>query len=221
MGFIAEIRVDHDELPLAPTIAAHPDVTIRFEYAVRTGRTVAFVSVFGDDHDHDAIEASMAADETISAPERVATFENRAIYRVTLETDREIVPGRCGERGLFVFTVTSGTRGWVLRVHAPNRETLIDFRKYCYHRGVSFRMTQLHDSSATDDGTYALTEQQHEILAMAYFGGYYDIPREITQDDLAERLGISDSAVSQRLRRAVAELIAATIENDRTPVEPG
>ena len=218
MGFIAKICLCHDELPLAPTIAAHPDATIRYEYAVGSDRPMAFVSVFGDACA--AVESSMTADATVSALERVAAFGNRSIYRLTLETDRRLVPDQYAERGVFVFTATSGERGWVLRLHAPSREALVDFRWYCYHRGVSFRMTQLYDSSATDDGTYFLTEQQHEILAMAYLGGYYDIPRAITQDDLAERLGISDSAVSQRLRRAVAELVAATLENDRTPVEP-
>ncbi|MFP8953672.1 helix-turn-helix domain-containing protein [Natrialbaceae archaeon A-arb3/5] len=215
MGFIAEIRVVHDELPLASTIAAHPAITIRYEYTVRTERPIAFVSAFGDEHR--ALGGAMVADPTVSAPERVATFENRTIYRVTLETDREIVPGCCGELGLFVFTITSGERGWIVRTHVPDRDTLTAFREYCRDRGISFRVSQLYDSSASDDGTYFLTERQHEILVMAYYGGYYDIPRVITQDDLAERLDISDSAVSQRLRRAVAELIEATLDSDRMP----
>ncbi|RQG95372.1 helix-turn-helix domain-containing protein [Natrarchaeobius chitinivorans] len=219
MGFIAQIRVVHDELPLTPTIAVRPDVTIRYEYAVRTDRTKVFVSVFGDDHA--TLESSLEADPTVSSPQRVGTFENRSIYRITLETDREIVPDRCAERGLFVFTMTSGEIGWIVRVHFPDRETLTAYREYCIDRNVSFRVNQLYDSTASDDATYFLTERQHEILAMAYYGGYYDIPRSITQDDLADRLEISDSAVSQRLRRAVSELIRATIETDRKPAVPG
>lgn len=215
MGFIAEIRVCHEELPLASTIAAHPSVTIGYEYAIEADEQMAFVSVFGDEND--SLEASMDADPTVSEPVQVATFENRTIYRVTLETEREIVPDRCGEHGLFVLTIRSGERGWIVRVYVPDRDALTAFRTHCREFGVSFRMTQLYDSSPSDDGTYFLTERQHEILAMAYYAGYYDIPRSVTQDDLADRLDISDSAVSQQLRRAVAQLLEATLENDRTP----
>lgn len=218
MGFIAEVHLVHDDLALAPTIAHAPDVTLRHEYEATTAdRTVQFVSTFSDDYA--LLEEAMDADHTISDPTRVATFENRAIYRVTLETDLEIVPDQCAEGGLFVFTITSAERGWTARVHLPDRDALTAFRAWSRDHGISFRVTQLYDLSASDAGTYFLTEQQHEILLMAYYAGYFDIPRGITQDGLAERLEISDSAVSQRIRRAVSELIAATLENDRTPLE--
>lgn len=216
MGFIAEVHLVHDDLALAPTIARYPDVTIRYEYeATTTDRTLQFVSVFSDEYAH--LERAMDEDPTVSNPTRVATFENRAIYRVTVETAVEIVPDRCAESGLFVFTMTSAERGWIARVHLPDRDALTAFRTWSRDRGVSFRVTQLYDLSVSDNGTYFLTEQQHEILLMAYYAGYFDIPRGITQDGLADRLEISDSAVSQRIRRAVSELIAATLENDRTP----
>ncbi|APX95634.1 helix-turn-helix domain-containing protein [Natronorubrum daqingense] len=216
MGFIAEIQLVHDNLALAPTIARYPDVTFRREYEETTDdETFQFVSVFSDEYE--TLESAMEADHTVSNPTRVATFENRAIYRMTRETDLEIVPPRCAEGGVFVFTITSGERGWIARVHLPDRETLSAFRAWSRERNMSFRVTQLYDLSASDAGTYFLTEQQHEILLMAYYTGYFDIPRGITQDGLADRLNVSDSAVSQRIRRAVSELIGATLEDDRTP----
>ncbi|ELZ09991.1 helix-turn-helix domain-containing protein [Natrialba aegyptia] len=218
MGFIAEINVAHDELVLVPTIERHPNVMIRYEYEVETdGAVTYFVSLFTDEYER--LEASMEADPTVSNPIRVATFDNRVIYRVQLETERELVPERCAKRGLFVFTITSGSGGWNARVHFPDREALMEFREYCREQDIAFRVDQLYESSASDDETYFLTEQQHEILSLAYYAGYYDIPREATQDDLAEQLDITDSAVSQRLRRAVAELIGATLDDDRTPDE--
>ena len=216
MGFIDEIHLVHDDLALASTIADHPETTFRYEYETSSDdRRLQFFSVFSDDEA--AVEASMASDPTVSDPTRIATFENRTIYRVALETDLGPLPECGGEHGLFVFAVTSGERGWIARVYLPDRDALTAFRARCRGRGISFRVTQLYDTSVSDSGTFHLTDQQHEILMMAYYGGYFDIPRRMTQDDLAERLGVSDSAVSQRLRRAIAELIAATIENDRMP----
>ncbi|QFU83061.1 helix-turn-helix domain-containing protein [Natronorubrum aibiense] len=218
MGFIAEIHLSHDDLALIPTIRRSPDITLRYEYTTPTDeRSRQFVSAFGGDYT--ALEEAMAADHTISDPTRVATFENRSIYRVTVETALEVIPEHCIERDLFVFSVTSNGKGWVARVHLPNRDALAAFRECCQEERISFHVTQLYDSSVSDQRTYVLSEQQYEILSLAYYAGYFDVPRECTQDDLAEQFEISDSAVSQRLRRAISELIAGTIENDRTPAE--
>lgn len=218
MGFIAEVHLVHDELPLVPTIERCPGVTFKYEYGTTAGgRRLHFVSAFSDEYE--AVEDAITDDPTIANSTRVAAFENRAIYRVRVGTDLEIVPDQCAEHGLFAFNVTSASEGWIARVHLPDRDALSAFQVCCRDQGISFRMTQLYDSSVSDDRTYFLTEQQRDILTMAYYAGYYEVPREITQDDLAERLGISDSAVSQRLRRAVSELIAATIEHEHSPGE--
>lgn len=215
MGFIAEVHLVHDELPFMPTIERCSDVTFRYEYETKTdGRRLQFVSALGGEDG--TLEEAMEADPTISDPTRIATFENRVIYRVVVDTDLEIVPDRCVETGLFIFTITSADWGWIARVYLPDRDVLSAFRAHCRNRGVSFRVNQLYDSSVTDDRTYFLTAQQREILTMAYYAGYFEVPRTATQDDLAERLGISDSAVSQRIRRAISELIAATLENDQS-----
>lgn len=216
MGFVATLSIDHPDLVLMPTIETHPDVTIRYEYSATAAQNdLCFVSVFGGEYD--AIEETMVDDHTVSNPTHVATFENRAIYRITVETELDLLPEKCAAYGVFVFRITSGEGDWMVRTHMPDRDALTAFQDYCRSHSISFRMTQLYDSMVSDDGTYFLTEQQHEILSMAYYAGYYEIPRAVSQDYLAEKLGISTSAVSQRHRRAVAELIAATLENDRTP----
>ncbi|ODR82855.1 DNA-binding protein [Haladaptatus sp. W1] len=48
---------------------------------------------------------------------------------------------------------------------------------------------------------HELTEQQHETLRSAMEWGYYEIPRRATATDLAEELGVSHQAISERLRR--------------------
>ncbi|WP_254808241.1 helix-turn-helix domain-containing protein [Natronosalvus amylolyticus] len=214
MGFTTTVHLVHDELPLVPTIEVHPDLILRYEYGeTLEDRRLLFVSAFCEERSD--LERSLEADPTISNPTPIATFDNRTIYRLETETDLEIIPGRCGTDGLFVFTVTSGDGGWIVRGYLPDRDALSAFRARCRERGISFRVTQLCDSSSADEQTYYLTEQQRELLMMAYYAGYFEVPRTITQDDLAERLEISDSAVSQRIRRAVSELIAGTLENNR------
>ncbi|WP_330630814.1 helix-turn-helix domain-containing protein [Halocatena halophila] len=52
-----------------------------------------------------------------------------------------------------------------------------------------------------------LTTRQHEILDTAIAAGYYAIPRQTTQRELATELGISRSTVGDHLRRAEAKII--------------
>lgn len=59
-----------------------------------------------------------------------------------------------------------------------------------------------------------LTGKQRETLLPALERGYFDGPRATTQSALAESLGVSDSAVSEILRRAITRLVAATLASE-------
>jgi hypothetical protein len=49
--------------------------------------------------------------------------------------------------------------------------------------------------------TLSLTDRQREILYHAVEHGYYEIPRKINTSDLAQNFGISQSALSEHLRK--------------------
>ena len=53
-----------------------------------------------------------------------------------------------------------------------------------------------------------------QTLLDALDEGYYNIPRESSLVDLAEKYGVSDRAVSERLRRATAQLIESSLVRD-------
>lgn len=62
----------------------------------------------------------------------------------------------------------------------------------------------------------ALTAKQREAFRIAVDAGYYDRPRRATLDDIAAELGISPSAVSQRLtgvKRRLATMYAQGIDD--------
>jgi hypothetical protein len=57
-----------------------------------------------------------------------------------------------------------------------------------------------------------LTEKQREALIDAYKLGYYDIPRKINSDQLAEQLGIANSTLVEHLRKAERCLVMGVLE---------
>ncbi|WP_455449750.1 helix-turn-helix domain-containing protein [Natrinema thermotolerans] len=64
-----------------------------------------------------------------------------------------------------------------------------------------------------------LTPKQWEALELAGKRGYFDRPRGVDLETLADELAISKSAVSQRLRAAESTLIRAVLDASREPTE--
>jgi predicted DNA binding protein len=65
-----------------------------------------------------------------------------------------------------------------------------------------------------DEGRYDLTKTQRDTLLAAYQSGYFEDPQGITQAELAERFGVSQRAVSKRLRSGVSRLIGNTLASE-------
>ncbi|MFB6134409.1 MAG: bacterio-opsin activator domain-containing protein [Halanaeroarchaeum sp.] len=57
-----------------------------------------------------------------------------------------------------------------------------------------------------------LTDRQYEIFETAYFGGYFEWPRDNTIEDLAERVDIAGSTFHHHLRHALRKLARALLE---------
>lgn len=56
---------------------------------------------------------------------------------------------------------------------------------------------------------YELTDKQRQAVTAAVAAGYYETPREISLGELAARLEISKSALSQRLKAAESKLVTS------------
>jgi predicted DNA binding protein len=60
--------------------------------------------------------------------------------------------------------------------------------------------------------TDALTERQLTALRMAYFGGYFEQPRQSTGAELAARMGITKQAFHEHLRKAYRKVFEQVLE---------
>ncbi|MEM0173796.1 MAG: helix-turn-helix domain-containing protein [Sulfolobaceae archaeon] len=57
-----------------------------------------------------------------------------------------------------------------------------------------------------------LTSRELEVLRLAYLRGFFDYPKRSNSIEISEELGISKSAFSQELRRALKKIIKSYIE---------
>lgn len=85
--------------------------------------------------------------------------------------------------------------------------------------GLEMRFDHVRDPSHWGDDTVSLTDlpyEQREALEAAVAHGYYETPREITAQELADRLNLPQSTLQYRLSRAEAWL-ATRFVADITP----
>lgn len=93
----------------------------------------------------------------------------------------------------------------------PDRETLRaiidDLQDISPSVSLERIRTGVADGYGQGEGV-ALTEKQREALKTAIEAGYYDRPRGATLDDLAAKLDVTPSAVSQRLNGIERKLVS-------------
>lgn len=113
-----------------------------------------------------------------------------------------------------IKAVKSGYLVVVLTV--PDRETLREVIDGLRAVGAQITVEWLVDggehSETTEIDVSTITEKQQEALELAMERGYYETPRQTNIGELATQLGISNSAVSQRLNAAETKLVKAFIE---------
>lgn len=98
-----------------------------------------------------------------------------------------------------------------VRLSVPDRETLRDVVADLRERGADVELARLH-AGAAEERTLELdvgdvTDAQREAIRVADRLGYYDDPREADLGDVADELGVSRSAASQRLNGAASTLV--------------
>jgi hypothetical protein len=59
-----------------------------------------------------------------------------------------------------------------------------------------------------------LPPRQREALRVAYDAGYYEVPRETSRDEVAERLGCAPSTASEHLRKAERRLASTFLDRE-------
>ena len=75
-----------------------------------------------------------------------------------------------------------------------------------------YRIVSLMDAKFSPTSPVSrLTDKQREALILAFRLGYFDTPRKISSEQLAEKLGIVHSTLAVHLRRAERRLLSETL----------
>lgn len=88
------------------------------------------------------------------------------------------------------------------------------FLKAMDKSGIKYRIDLLTDARFSADSPMSrLTDKQREALVTAYNLGYYDIPRKIDCDELAERLKVKNPTFVMHRRKAERVILGELLAN--------
>jgi predicted DNA binding protein len=119
-----------------------------------------------------------------------------------------------GLEGGYIFPPLGIEDGKVKFSFLGNEQQIKDFMEKIDAIAIHYRVVLLADANFSPISPLnQLTAKQQEVLLAAYKYGYYDIPRKISSEDLAKKLGLVNSTVVEHLRKAELRLIRQVIEN--------
>lgn len=209
MSAIAEFTLAPEKLSFAAALSAAPSVEldVEREYA-RPAMPFLFCWVRGGDLD--VFEEALTDDESVTDINRLGNSGDRRLYRVRLTGAAPVVTYDAWvEQGVARLEMRYADGRWHIRMRFLDRETLSAFRGFCDENDLDFRLKRLYDTDPERGPPRdRLTTCQRETLRLAHERGYFAIPREATLSDLADELGISNQAVSERLRRGCARIVS-------------
>ncbi|MDQ2051314.1 helix-turn-helix domain-containing protein [Natronolimnohabitans sp. A-GB9] len=220
MSVIATVSVPAAAFPLGSSLEIDQDVTLTVETTVPTGDAV-IPYFWAPATAADSLLESLESNDTVSSVSIVDEVADHVLVKVTWADRVGSILESIRERDAIVMNAVGSTTQWTLRLRFPSADDLSAFYTSCLERDISIELVQLHET--VDPGRndrFGLTGPQRELLAAAYEAGYFDVPRRVTLVELGDRLDISDSAVSQRLRRGLAALIDSTIAVDTNGESP-
>ncbi|WP_251341566.1 helix-turn-helix domain-containing protein [Haloplanus halophilus] len=219
MGLVAEYELPCEGLPLVDVAAAVPNATLEVEIQFNHGDRPPFL-VHATHESPSAVERALASSPFVDRYVRVGRAGETCRYKVRPAVGMEAQLGAhlddlddlraLARADAIVERIRVTPTGWTQSTWFADRAAFDEFRRF-WTRNDGFRLRRLTrdgDPEAPGDG---LTDPQREALRAAYGMGYFEIPRDASLDDVAAELGITASALSERLRRAQTHLVETTV----------
>jgi len=219
MGIIVETEIPATDFELGRILTLTRGGTISMESMVPTGEGAVPVFSVGNNV-RDDFEKTVRDHPSVNSLELVSSDDEVSLYAIAWQVERDLLLEGLQATNAHILGATGFATNWRFELRFPSHDAFDEFKQYCADAHISLGTSRVYNPSRPDAGPwYGLSEPQRETLIRAVTGGYYSIPRELSTQDLAAEFGVSDQAVTERLRRAIIALVESTLVESK-PEEP-
>ncbi|WP_284011802.1 helix-turn-helix domain-containing protein [Haloarcula pelagica] len=212
MAVITDIEIPADEFALGKLLEQYPDIDIELVRVIplRDGIMPLF---WVEGADPDEIEATIRGDPLAEEIELLTEADGRYLFEIRWATEVDALIKPMIESRAEVLIAEGSANRWSFRLQFANRSMLADFRQRCQDNDIQFSLEALYNPTVPDEPVEEgdLSSQQYDLLATAHQNGYWHVPRDIELGELADLIGVSSNAASQRMRRGLDTVVGQAV----------
>lgn len=218
MGVIVDVRIPAHQFEFGRRFPLQHDEATEIERMGSVGDDDVSVFSFSesfDDRSNGGVEDSFADVEGCRI-EVLETFGDETVYAMRWDPAVDPFFRLLDDHDGVVRRGTGTSDTWVFETCFPTHGAFAGFRSACDDGAFGAEVERVYSPTRRGTGAwYGLTQRQRRTLELAVERGYYDIPRRCTTLELADELGISDQAVTERLRRGIVTFVTNALLLDR------
>lgn len=218
MSIIAEFSVPAEEFALYETLCEVPGMTVEVERVVAHEADCIVPYFWTSGENYETFERVARDDSSVRDLTKLDEVRDAILDRAEWVEDVETVAYTMTRTGATLLDATGKGGRWTLQLRFDSPEGTTTFQRYLEEHELEAELHRLYEPTQPRlDGQPGLTDIQHETLVTALERGYYETPRDVSMSELADELGISQQALSKRLRGGHHTLV----ENSLTVDSPG
>lgn len=204
MSVIAELRIHPDDFELGQILDLDGSSAIGLETLVPSG-DVAVPLFWAYEPIRASFTDSVERYPTVNKIIEVDAYEDRTLFKLDWDATQDHLFSCIMANDGQIISATGTATSWDFEIRFPDRAAMRDYQTCCEDAHISVDFIRIYNPTSPEGSPwYGLSDPQYDALTLAVRMGYYDIPRGCTTAELADELGISDQAVTERLRRAIA-----------------
>lgn len=219
MATVIRARLPAAEFALAETFRRVGDVHFQCERIVKSGEDVVMPLIWSYGVDAESLNAALDDDPSVSDYSLLAEYDEELLYRMEWIDQVRLVLDMMTNSQATVLSAYGDGQHWSIRALYPDRDSLSHTHDFCEQNGLTFDIEYVREMDGEPAGRFGLSKEQYEALTMACSEGYFKVPREVDLKELAEKIGVSHQALSERLRRGHDILVQESLLVGSPPVD--
>lgn len=209
MTVVAEFVIPTEAVPGGRTLIALPSATIRLERIIPSDEAVHPI-FWMTGSEGDRFLDHLEDEAGITDVQDLVRLDDAILYRAAWTPKMPVIEGIKTLRAT-ILKAEGTTDEWVFQVIAEERQRLREFQQIFTEQGIPVELKRISNFSDEEACNHQLTPEQRQTLIAAYEKGYFDQPRQVTQEDIGDQFGITGRAVSKRLCKGTKNLIQTTL----------
>jgi predicted DNA binding protein len=208
---IATFQLEHETVALKRTYEQIPQLQIEAERIAAHSTEWTMPCLWTSGADSTSIQQALKGDPSVETVVEETEFGDEIYYQIEWSGDVQRRINSYIDKQGAILRASVTRDGWKVRIRFANRDQFDIFRNTLTEQGFSYSLLELIEPNEPRVGVTNLTPRQREVLLAAWEQGYYEIPRDISSDELAEELGITHQTLSELLRRGTNALIKSQL----------